>query len=198
MELFENSSSNLYKHFVIRNVFSKDECLKIINSGHEFVPSTIYRHKDNSDIKQSNFQDKLNLNDRNSLSKTLFVNQETQWIYDRIAKLVIKANKAFYNFIIDGILQMEVLKYEQNGFFGPHSDLGNQEVSGRKLTIVAMLSDSSEYEGGNLKFLFEKEQPQLLQGSVVIFPSYAFHVVEPVTNGNRYTLVTWVEGPHFR
>lgn len=198
MELFENSSSNLYKHFVIRNVFSKDECLQIRNSGHEFVPSTIYRHKDNSDIESSNFEDKLNTNDRNSFSKTLFVNKETQWIYDRIAKLTIKANKAFYNFIIDGILQMEVLKYEQNGFFTAHSDLGNQEVSGRKLSVVTMLSDPSEYEGGNLKFLFEKEQPQLLQGSVVIFPSYVFHVVEPITKGTRYTLVTWIEGPHFR
>lgn len=193
-ELFENSSANLYKHFAIKNVFSKEECLMIINSGSEFIPSTIYKSKEES----NRFEDKLNEAQRNSFSKTLFVNPQTQWIYDRIAKLSLKANKALYNFIIDGILQMEVLKYEKGGFFREHTDLGNQDVSTRKLTILTFLSDPSEYEGGKLSFLFDKEQPLPLQGSSVIFPSYLFHVVEPVTSGTRYTLVTWIEGPHFR
>jgi len=32
------------------------------------------------------------------------------------------------------------------------------------------------------------------QGSVVIFPSFTFHRVTPVTKGTRYSLVSWSVG----
>ena len=38
----------------------------------------------------------------------------------------------------------------------------------------------------------------LEKGSVIVFPSFHRHRVTPVTSGIRHSLVTWVEGPHWR
>jgi PKHD-type hydroxylase len=41
------------------------------------------------------------------------------------------------------------------------------------------------------------EPLRLAQGTTIIFPSYLMHRVNPVTRGNRFTLVSWVHGPSF-
>tara|TARA_X000000368_G_scaffold380651_1_gene336583 strand:- start:210 stop:959 length:750 start_codon:yes stop_codon:yes gene_type:complete len=74
----------------------------------------------------------------------------------------------------------------------------------RKLSITLMLSDPKDYEGGNLKFDFgvhketkrfeEISGGQVNQGSMVVFPSYKYHCVTPVTKGTRYSLVAWFNG----
>jgi len=74
----------------------------------------------------------------------------------------------------------------------------------RKLSITLMLSDPKDYEGGNLKFDFgvhsEKQRFEEIsggkvnQGSIIIFPSYKYHCVTPVTKGTRYSLVVWLNG----
>jgi PKHD-type hydroxylase len=70
-----------------------------------------------------------------------------------------------------------------------------------------MLSNPSDYEGGQLKFQFRNNvDPTIedtlvdgnLQGNIIVFPSYVWHKVEPVTKGVRYSLVTWTWGPPFK
>ena len=41
------------------------------------------------------------------------------------------------------------------------------------------------------------QQPNLKQGSFIMFPSYMKHRVTPVTSGTRYSAVTWAYGPSF-
>jgi hypothetical protein len=77
----------------------------------------------------------------------------------------------------------------------------------RKLSITLNLSVPEDYVGGNLKFDFgplagdkryhtcEEIRPQ---GSIIVFPSYQYHTVTPVTSGTRYSLVTWILGKPFR
>ena len=36
------------------------------------------------------------------------------------------------------------------------------------------------------------------QGSIVVFPSFVYHCVTPVTKGTRYSLVNWMCGAPFR
>jgi len=76
----------------------------------------------------------------------------------------------------------------------------------RKLSMTINLNSPGEYEGGNLKFDFgphasgkrfhecEEIRPQ---GSIVVFPSYLYHQVTPVTKGTRYSLVLWSLGNPF-
>ena len=73
----------------------------------------------------------------------------------------------------------------------------------RKLSITLMLSDPNDYEGGNLKFdrgahnkdrYVEISDGMINQGSMLVFPSYKYHCVTPVTKGTRYSLVVWFNG----
>ena len=73
----------------------------------------------------------------------------------------------------------------------------------RKLSMTVNLTDPKNYAGGNLKFdlgahagkkrfkVCEEIRPQ---GSVIIFPSFTYHCVTPVTRGTRYSLVLWSLG----
>ena len=77
----------------------------------------------------------------------------------------------------------------------------------RKLSITINLNKPDEYDGGNLKFDFgphasgkrfhevEEIRPQ---GSIIVFPSYVYHQVTPVTRGTRYSLVLWSLGQPFK
>ena len=69
------------------------------------------------------------------------------------------------------------------------------------------LSEPGSYEGGNLKFDYGPhikgeryhECTEIRpKGSVIVFPSYLYHQVTPVTKGTRYSLVMWSLGHPFR
>ena len=77
----------------------------------------------------------------------------------------------------------------------------------RKLSITINLNEPGEYEGGNLKFDFGPhaagkrfhECTEIRpQGSLIVFPSYVYHQVTPVTRGTRYSLVLWSLGEPFK
>ncbi len=77
----------------------------------------------------------------------------------------------------------------------------------RKISMTLNLNVPGEYEGGNLKFDFgphhtgERYHECLEirpQGSMIVFPSYVFHQVTPITKGTRYSLVLWTLGKPFR
>ena len=78
--------------------------------------------------------------------------------------------------------------------------------------MTCQLTDGSEYEGGELQFDFRDYSPNLRdesnhlvtvkeilpKGTIVVFPSFLWHRVQPVTKGTRYSLVCWFTGPPFR
>ena len=73
-----------------------------------------------------------------------------------------------------------------------HQDIGPDELSTRKISITVQLSDNSEYEGGDLKFWLGGKNlednslfAQRGKGTVILFPSYLYHAVTPVTKGIR-------------
>jgi len=77
----------------------------------------------------------------------------------------------------------------------------------RKLSITINLNEPGEYEGGNLKFDFgphagRKRFHECVeirpQGSIIVFPSYVYHQVTPVTKGTRYSMVLWSLGQPFK
>ena len=65
--------------------------------------------------------------------------------------------------------------------------------------------DSTEYEGGDFEIsvntptnnTIHKVEALQKKGSIVVFPSFVWHRVTPVTKGTRYSLVSWYLGnPH--
>lgn len=98
-----------------------------------------------------------------------------------------------YHRAICPILEMNVLKYEKNNFFTPHVDY--HRTTPRNLSYIFSLND--DYEGGQLTFHFKKDQKKTLKlnkNACVIFPSnFLFtHHVNPVTEGERYVIVSWM------
>ena len=76
----------------------------------------------------------------------------------------------------------------------------------RKLSMTINLTDPTTYEGGDLMFdlgehhaenkITAKEARE--QGTVIVFPSFLYHCVSPVTKGTRYSLVNWTTGRPFK
>ena len=68
--------------------------------------------------------------------------------------------------------------------------------------MTVQLSDSKDYEGGEFQFYNGNGDPEIPpiqeQGSVLVFDSRMYHRVTPITKGVRYSLVSWILGPHFR
>ena len=77
----------------------------------------------------------------------------------------------------------------------------------RKISMTLNLTEPTDYKGGNLKFDFGPHTNRHRfhecveirpQGSIIVFPSYTYHQVTPVTKGTRYSLVLWSLGQPFK
>ena len=140
------------------------------------------------------------------------------WIYKEIYPYIYRANKnAGWNFEYENSEAFQFTKYKLNQHYDWHIDSwekpyhkpdSNQHGKIRKLSMTCQLSDGSEYEGGELEFDFKNYAPHmrdsskhivqakeiLPKGSIIVFPSFVWHRVQPVTKGVRYSLVLWTLG----
>ena len=149
-------------------------------------------------------------------SKVVWLNDP--WIYKEIHPLIHIANKnAGWNFEWDWSESCQFTKYKKNQYYDWHcdsSDIIYNEDQGenfkgkiRKLSVTCQLTDESEYKGGDLEFQYrnkddativEKCLPAKKKGSIIVFPSFVWHRVTPVTEGDRYSLVIWNVGKPYK
>ena len=111
----------------------------------------------------------------------------------------LNANNYWWQYNITHANQTEFLIYKPDGHYNAHVDTVHQHHNEtRKLTVLAFLND--DFEGG--KFFLNANgnlyYPPQEKGTVLVFPSYMVHGVEPVTKGVRYSCVTWLVGPYFK
>jgi len=144
-----------------------------------------------------------------------------RWIYNEIQPYIRSANvQAGWNFEWDFSESCQFTKYTKGQFYDWHCDSWNKpyirENSNapdhgkiRKLSVTVTLSDPKDYKGGELEFDFRQNDPDkpnkkikckeiLPKGSLVVFPSFVWHRVCPVTKGERNSLVIWNLGYPFR
>lgn len=187
--IINNQSSNEAKSFI----WSPDECNYIIS-----LSKTLPEHSGTVSNEKIDYQ-------MRKVTKYKIPNDDTNgWIYDKIAQTIINSNSFFWNYDIDFIETIELLKYSYNpsdeiqDHYSKHSDYG-PNMNKRKLSYSALLSDPTNVTGGDLTFYLEKEITMpAQQGQVVIFPSFQFHSVSEVTEGTRWSLVTWISGRPFK
>ena len=149
---------------------------------------------------------KLSKNDVNDLkrkrnSNIVWLNDP--WIYKELQPYIHKANKtAGWNFQWD----------MSDSWSKPYEQEGPQKGKIRKLSMTCQLTDGSEYEGGELEFDYRNYDPHmrneakhlkqvkeiLSKGSIIVFPSFVWHRVKPVTKGTRYSIVMWNLGYPFK
>jgi len=145
------------------------------------------------------------LESRNSTIKWVPFSEETKWIYDKIGMLAKTANDEMFHFDIHNM--PENIQYTEyygtnKGHYDWHMDIGTEgHMKFRKISVTVQLSDSTEYEGGDLQIWPGGQAPYTAprgKGNVVIFPSYLMHRVTPVTEGTRKSFVLWLGGGHFK
>jgi hypothetical protein len=111
----------------------------------------------------------------------------------------LNVNHQIWKYDITHSNQSEFLMYDMHGKYETHVDTFHQHsTETRKLTVLVFLND--DFEGGRFYIAngHERMYPEQSKGSVVIFPSFMPHGVEPVTKGIRYSIVTWMVGPYFK
>ena len=94
---------------------------------------------------------------------------------------------------IEYLNQLEILKYFENHHYQFHIDASPEHHR----TLSAILFLNNDYKGGRLIFKSLSDDEEItiepIPGSVVVWPSnFLFpHMVKPVTEGVRYTIVAW-------
>lgn len=177
----------------VDNVFTKDECEKIINLSKEhnqqqgqigYGSSGRIEHK----VRKSNI----------SWIPTI---SDNFWIYQRLTDVCVQLNKKFFKFNLFGFGEpLQLTHYlAPGGHYEKHVDRAFQGLI-RKLSMSVQLSNPEKYKGGDL-IIYEgdfKRHTLRTQGSVIVFPSFMEHQVTKVTKGERYSLVGWVTGENFK
>lgn len=181
------------------NAFSEDQITEIINHG-ESLPMT------SGTVHSGDDEKNINKTIRKSDVSWIYLDENSNFIYDTLAYVTRQLNGEFFNFDLYGFVEdMQYTRY-RGAEDGPehydwHMDKGSIHPAARKLSLVLQLSDPDEYEGGDLEFLTGSSQPikaRKEKGIITAFPSWVLHRVTPVTKGTRRSLVVWVAGPPFR
>ncbi len=141
-------------------------------------------------------------NKRNTELFWLHPAPENYWIFDRISEIVSSVNEAYFKYDLYGYLRAaQVGLYNVGDGYDWHQDIGANVYSKRKLTISIELSNPDDYSGGQLQFFGTEREPEILEsaiGSATVFPSWMMHRVTKVSEGTRWSMVLWIEGPPLR
>ena len=147
--------------------------------------------------------------------KTAWIDEK--WIYNIINPFIHIANKnAGWNFEWDWNEKLQFTIYQKGEHYSWHSDQNsnlykekNKHFNGkiRKLSLTLQLTDKKKYEGGDFQFKWIKDKKDLVEvvtvddakdiGTIIVFPSFIYHQVSPVTKGKRESLVNWSIGKPF-
>ena len=137
---------------------------------------------------------------------------DDRWIYREIQPYVNIANKnAGWNYHWDWSESCQFTRYDgsKKGHYDWHTDSGKEINEGgnmRKLSMIIPLVDGNEYEGGDFEINLnnpendnniESIKEAKIKGTIIVFPSFVWHRVTPVTSGTRYSLVNWHRGRRF-
>ena len=169
--------------------FTKEECERIIKIGNDRT------------AKQATTIDGDTNKVRKSEVAWLYPSDDLDWAYRRMTDIITNLNERFFKFDLFGATEgFQFTKYTApNGKYGRHIDSAPGTLI-RKLSFTLQLSQPGDYKGGDL-CLHLGDKPEVMkkeQGFVVLFPSYVLHEVKPVTQGTRYSLVSWITGKPFK
>ena len=217
---------NYYYYF--QSALSPKICDDILNYGKKHQSEMAVTGRATDVIQTKGKLEKKDIKNIQKKRKSDIVWMNDRWIYDAIQPFVHQANRdAGWNFDWDWSESCQFTKYGVGQHYGWHCDSWDQPYQRpqntdgtwppdhgkiRKLSVTVSLVDPSEYVGGNLEFDFRnsidtewkkgkttKECFEIRpRGSIIVFPSFVWHRVKPVTKGTRYSLVMWNLGYPFK
>ena len=135
---------------------------------------------------------------------------DESWIDETLKPYIDKANEdCSWNLQWDKTEKAQYTEYEIGQYYKwhidqlakPYSEKFGKDYQGkiRKLSVTISLSNPEDYDGGKLEFYTSTPYEQKIiscdqildKGSLVVFPSFIWHQITPVTKGIRKSLVLW-------
>ncbi len=128
---------------------------------------------------------------------------EEHWVSSIFSHYFNKVNRAFWEYDLNYLEGIQISTYEKDDHYAWHSDYGTSRDSRytRKLSASLLITDPSEYDGGDLEFIDYHGNTSVApkeKGTMIVFDSRIPHRVTPVTRGKRVSLVAWMLGPKLR
>jgi hypothetical protein len=130
-------------------------------------------------------------NVKNSMSVVHWYNLLLNYFDICLKKYPLDLNILDFN--LQQISNIEILKYENTGFYTWHVD----HFAKIPRTMSCILLLNNDYEGGNLCFRNPDKsgewEVEVKPNRMIVWPStFLFpHTVKPVTKGKRYSVVAW-------
>lgn len=188
-------------HVRIPEFFTAEECQWLIKEVPNLFPKTQGQVGGGDGGKDTNLNHRL----ANQWVAPL-EHPDFKWVTERVLKVVNQYNERYWQYGIpydaatDLVEPLLFVEYDGQvkGHYDWHSDIGIKGPRAmRKLSVVIILSDAADYEGGTfqLKAGEEIHMPRT-QGAMMIFPSFVLHKVTPVTAGMRYSMVVQISSRH--
>ena len=170
---------NNTKTSIISDGFDNQDCQKIINL-----------------IKQN---EAIVVNDTNQSYKkyVIDINNDNQWIYQKISKLFVDVNINNFDYSINGIIEpLEMLELNKDDFIEWHNNIEKKNI--RKLAGYVWLT--TNYSGGLAQELssFNINDYTIKQGQILILNPFLMIRINKINDGNLYLMRGWVSGPKFR
>ena len=86
----------------------------------------------------------------------------------------------------------QILRYPPGGHYIVHQDAG-ADLRDRYFTVVCYLND--DFEGGDTWFPSLNYSAIPKTGKAIVFPAEFWHCAQPVIRGEKYVIVSWIQGP---
>lgn len=125
-------------------------------------------------------------------------------VVDAVVVRLLAANERWWGLDLDAF-SLLAKRYTAGAGHEAHSDwFPGKGYQGDKLGASVLLNDPGEYQGGDFVFRvpgasgFARVRTSRAQGTVIAFPSWTIHQVEPVTEGTRWVLLVNGYGPRLR
>ena len=177
-------------------IFTPEQCQDIVNVGHQqkALKAQVGHHNE----KDGRTDDKMRIT---TISWIPFPAMPD--MYKIVERSMLQANRNHFGY--EGMTLTEpaqFTEYPKGGFYDWHIDAETNcqyEPPVSKISMTILLSNQSEFEGGDLEFMTEgNKPPQLIQGQAIFFNSMIRHRVAKVKKGIRRSLVMWFGGPPFK
>jgi len=108
---------------------------------------------------------------------------------DSILKPLLKRH---WGIDLTGHSGTHLLRYGPADHYVPHLDIG-PGFEDRYFSVVCYLND--DFKGGRTSFPGLDFAAAPRAGKTIVFPSNYFHGSDPVISGEKFAIVTWINGP---
>jgi PKHD-type hydroxylase len=128
---------------------------------------------------------------------------EDHWACSVLSHYFNKSNREYWEYDLNHLDRIQITTYGPGDHYTWHCDYGtsDDERYTRKISASVLISDPSEYQGGDLTFIDyhgKRIAAPKQKGTMIIFDSRTPHSVSTVTEGKRISLVAWMLGPKLR